>query len=195
MAVRFYIGDRQGDGVNAPYFSGVERWVFQNIGITSDGQRQIISHCVPVTIDRYDLTVPQHNALMTALPTTQSFPATILPNTLGSLTNAQQTTIRNVLTNAGFSVAWATASTTIRQLIRAIADSVQLCEKISVLINQPLPISTFNVRDKTVGDLTLLQREKLLDILAALGVTANGTNATPLQDVVDAIRFAIKDFE
>lgn len=195
MAVRFYIGDRQGDGVDVPYYSAVERWVLANLGISCDGRRQIISHCIPITIERYDLTTPQHNALMAALPATRFFPATMLPDTLGSLTTGQQNAIRTRLTNAGFAVAWATASTTIRQLMRAIADSVQLCEKVSVLINQPLTISVFNVGDKTVGDLTAGQKTKLLELLALLGVTANGTNATPLQEVVDLIRFAIKDFE
>ena len=195
MAVRFYVGDRLGDGLDVPYYSAVERWVLQNLGIRCDGHRQIISHCIAITIERYDLTTAQHNALLAALPTVQAFAATLLPAQVSSLTTAQQNAIRNRLDSVGFDSSWVVGTTTIRQILKAVADSVQLCEKVSVLINQPLQIAVFNVGNKTVGDLSVAQRIKLLDLLAVLGVTATGTLATPLQEVVDLIRFAIKDFE
>jgi hypothetical protein len=184
MAQRYYICRRIGSGTSAdPYNSELRAYLRETYPAAPHFLQQIIAHTCPWVLMKYDLDATTHAAVMT-LTGIFAFPAGVLDRPVTDFTTAQRNAIRNKLEAAGFSFAWATNATTIRQILEYLAHTIQLSEWADI----PIAAANFDTR-KTVADVPVAARQRIAGHLADLGMDLSGfTLTTPLADIVAALQ-------
>lgn len=187
MTLRVYIGSRLGDGNETPFYSETERWALLNLGLRTDGVRQLISPCLAVTVDVLDTTNAQNNQITNAVQCVEVLDSQ-LNNAWGSFGAGVQNAIVTRLNALGFDTSWIVPTNTMREVLNYVYDSVQLSEKCSVVAGALMLGGDFNAASRLFGDLTAGQKTAVLNMLAQHGISANGTDATPLSEIAGLLK-------
>lgn len=126
------------------------------------------------TLCAYDLTTAAHDALLAALPNTRALPDVPLSTTWGSLSTPVRNAISNKLDAAGFDMTWVVNTTTIGEILNYVLHSMQFAKWTDTQIGNKL----FDVRRKTIGDLTPDKWATIQDRAALFGADLTGLAST-----------------
>jgi len=184
---RVYLSRRLGAGTEAdPYRSELAFYVRDNFGINF--HRQVICVCSPLVVSVYDTTDAQDTQITTNVTQVISINVPALDNTWGSLTTARRNTISNRLTGLGFTTTWITNSTTLREIVEFLAETLQLSEKLSIKLGVNRNAPDFQSTTRTVGNLTTAERTALQNVLAEEGQSTSLNNSDTLRSVCNRLR-------
>ena len=132
----------------------------------------------------YDLSNEAHTAVRANVVSIFSFPSGSLDRTVGSLPVEKRFAIRIRLESLGVEFAWATSSTTIREILKYLIRSIQIASWAEVPINA----ANFNL-NRTVGYIPVAARQRINIHMHDLGIDTSWiTLAHTIGDVVHKIQ-------
>jgi len=185
MTKRYYISRRIGEGTReSPYTSELRNYIYANWPDEPHFIKQVIAHVIPWCVHKYDLSQEAHDDVMASLTGIFAFPSGALSKTMAEIPAARREAIRNKLESIGFDFSWATASTTVREILEYLFQSIQLAEWADVQITSQNFDLTKGVRDVPSAKRTLISQH-----LQDLGVSTDGiTLDTTLSEVVRRVQ-------
>jgi len=183
---RYYISRVLGSGtVIDSYYSELRVYIQQNWPDEPHFEKQIIAHVIPWCIMKYDLSQAAHDDIMANLTGIFSFPSTGLNRTVAEIPVAKRSALRDKLEAIGFEFDWATAETTVREILKYLCRSIQVSEWANVSIST---LSRFHLYT-TVADIPTEKRNKIAQNLINLGVPIDWIiGTTTIGEIVQKIQ-------
>lgn len=174
---RYYVSRRIGTGIpgaNDSYRCEAHDWLGRNFPGQQNMVGGFVSSICAWTLCAYELTTAAHDGLLAALPNTRALPDVPLSTTWGSLSTPVRNAISNKLDAAGFDMTWVANTTTIGEILNYVLHSMQFAKWTNTQIGNKL----FDVRRKTIGDLTPDKWAAIQERASTLGVNLTGLAST-----------------
>jgi hypothetical protein len=189
MAKRYYICRVLGDGTSpqTAYYPELREYLYANHPNEPRKLVQVFtSKALLWCLMKYDLSQAAHDDVMANLTGIYSFPETGLDRTMTEIPWGIRDAMQAKLENIGFRFGWVTGSTTLRQIVRYVAWSLQLAAWAEVTISQATPFDL----DTRIVEIPQAKRQLIRGHMENLEVPVDWiTGQTTIFEICQKINF------